>query len=168
MSDRITPEAVETQIARLNGHRVNSIEKGLHASAGFALAAIETIRALSDRIEELEAALVASLQRENDTHARLVEVENVLREANDIAHNRYVRIDALSERVAQEVERAEAANLRFYRAGIEAGAAQLEPKNPRDDWTDFAKQHHADAIDIRALPDPTPEEQDAIRKGETA
>ena len=59
------------------------------------------------------------------------------------------KIDGEQEYVRADVPRAavEAA----YIAGLGEAAARLEPKNPRDDWTDFAKQHHADAIEMRAL-----------------
>lgn len=39
----------------------------------------------------------------------------------------------------------------LVRAALDAAAERLEPKNQKDDWTDYAKQHHADAICIRAI-----------------
>ena len=62
MADKIdtSPEAVEMYIHRANGHRQASIEKGFHASAGFALNSIELTRALSARVVELENQLASS------------------------------------------------------------------------------------------------------------
>jgi hypothetical protein len=49
--------------------------------------------------------------------------------------------------------------LRFYRAGIKAGAEYMFKE-----WDDEDAQLHREAI--RALPDPTPEQIETIRKGE--
>ena len=70
-------------------------------------------------------------------------------------------VESMAYSLLCRAEAAEAANLRFYRAGIEVGAllaARLEP-----DAKVSAYIHKT----IRALPDPTPESQDKIRKGET-
>ena len=53
-----------------------------------------------------------------------------------------------------DLHRANTAIPRAYQMGLDDAANRLEPKNPRDDWTDFAKQHHADAIEIRAMQPP--------------
>lgn len=66
-----------------------------------------------------------------------------------------------SDANAQDAED-RAANLRFYRAGIEA-AARVAEKGWFGDGT--LRHRLGKARAIRVLPDPTPEQMDAIRKG---
>lgn len=76
-----------------------------------------------------------------------------------VAPNEYSRVEATA-----------ATNLRFYRAGIEAGAKACDKE--RDDAK--AQRYPLAAVGctwcakaIRDLPDPSDEQQDAIRKGGT-
>lgn len=45
---------------------------------------------------------------------------------------------------------------RGYAQAVEDAANRLEPKNPRSDWTEYAKDRHDLAKDIRALAPSTP------------
>lgn len=96
--------------------------------------------------------------RAEAAEAKLVEVQ--LREQN--LHRLWLEACSRSGESQYRAEAAEAANLRFYRAGIEAGAREAG-KVQFGDGTFRHRLRKARAI--RALPDPTDEQMDAIRKG---
>ena len=134
MTDKIdiSAEAVEqiAQIADAWG-QVNLVQGRDEQSYDMARIA-ETLRTLSARLAEVEA------------------------ERNAWMADSGAAWDKCDERrVAQEAAEAKLAAIpssdALIRAALEAAANMLEPKNPREDWTDFAKQHHADAIAIRAI-----------------
>jgi seryl-tRNA synthetase len=122
------------------------------------------IEELKTKLEEAtaernEAAMLLSLHMKR-AEAAEAKLANLLRTGREY-------IDELKTRA----EAAEAANLRFYRAGIEAGrnhlASRLATHKALGQHGTYPTIRESILEAIRALPDPTDEQQDAIRKGET-
>jgi hypothetical protein len=147
MSDRI--EELEARLAEVTKERDAAKNMAYHA-------AVWAAACNKARVEAAKAAEAAD--------AKLAEVTAERDEARD--ENRWQYIQAAFDDNASD---AEDAHLRFYREGIKAGADRAETR-----WKDWTGQSGVScdvtackeiAKAIRALPDPTDEQMDAIRKG---
>ena len=125
----------------------------------------QTLRALAARLAEVEALSAADFelldsvwkQRAEAAEAKLEKVPAFLRFLDDNYRHAFgdtarQKIRELHAETAGTTQRRPSPEALIL-AALEAAANMLEPKNPREDWTDFAKQHHADAIAIRAFAD---------------
>jgi hypothetical protein len=140
---------------------------------------------MSDRIKELEAKLAEVTAERDELKRAGQEYIDVLKARAEAAEARLVEVtaerDALHEKAGfwegaaiaktEYIAAAEAANLRFYRAGIEAAKQMVlgstlivapESVGQREGAESVRQQL---AQSVHALPDPTDEQMDAIRKG---
>ena len=98
-----------------------------------------------------------AMARAEAAEAKLAEADAMIEaQQKDYASNnvRFAEAEHRAKAAEQRVATLEAALPAVYRLGLDDAAEMLEPKNPVYDWTDFARQHHADAIEIRTLPTP--------------